>query len=481
MTKQKTFKSLLKLEIKDAAFYSATAIVTQLGNLLVIPLFWKVLTPTDYGIIAVVEIIGVFLAVVLGLSLEQSVARFFYEWPENERAQRLGAIWVVNWGSSIVLGLLVTPILFFVSPYLFPEVKFFPFLFMGLISTVFTSLSVMVQTTIRIKRLPVQFAVYRISTFLIQIGLCIYFVLSAKAGLYGYFTAIIISSILNAAISALVMSRHARPCFQDADLKKSLMYSLPVIPATLLGSANIILDRLLLNQFCTLETLGIYSIAFKFASVVTVVHATLKMSYQPFFMKNIYHENGEDIIYRMTGVYIFPLFLAGLVVSIFSEKLILIFNQPSYFRVINFVPYMVAIALISSLNIYYANGISLSKKTHLMIIPAAVQVILMLVAGYMLIPSFQVYGVIAAKILSFACFLVILVMISNRVYRFRYNWACLVKFISLMLLGIVLDQSLKTNSLTLNIMISFVITLVFLITTYYILKDQVKTTEAMNT
>lgn len=456
-----SFHNLLKLEIKDSFFYTVATIITQLGNFLIIPLFWKVFTPTDYGVIAITEIIGVFLSVVLGLSLDQSITRFYYEWPEEEKSRRIGAIWILSWGSSLILGTLAIILFFFLNSILFPEVNFYPIIFLGLVNTILVSMTTVVLTTIRIKKMPKLFCGYRLSTFFLQIGLCVYYVLVLKKGLPGYFTALVISSFITSIGSFLLMSRFGTLCLRNAFIKESLCFSVPMIPSALISAGTSILDRFILKQFCSLEILGIYSLAMKFASLITVVQNSLKLSYGPFFMKNIHKENGQDVIYRMAGFYIYPLFFSGLFLSLFVDKIIILISQPLYFSIIEYVPYLVVITIVGALNVFYANGIILSNKTHLLIIPALVQFVTIF-TGVILIPSFQIYGIIIAKAISIISFVGVSIFISNRVYKIKYNWRNLIIFSSLMILGIFLNVIFASKNmihdtlLCIGIMVTFV-------------------------
>ena len=68
------------------------------------PLMWQKLTPEDYGVIAVVEMIGVFAIIFLGLNLDQSITRFYYEWDEEVKEKKIGALWVLSWLEILIVG-----------------------------------------------------------------------------------------------------------------------------------------------------------------------------------------------------------------------------------------------------------------------------------------------------------------------------------------------------------------------------------------
>jgi len=478
MTTKNSFKATLKLEIQDSTYYTLTTVLTQFGNFLVIPLFWKVLTPTDYGILAITEIISTFLSVILGLSLDQSITRFYYEWPEEERRRRIGAIWVMNWGSVILLGGGSMGVFYLISPLMFPQVGFFPVIFLGLLNAIFLSLTPLAQATIRIKKMPKLYATYRVTTFFLQIAISIYFVLVHNWGLVGYLSALVISSLVAAIFSGVIMTLFGVPCLINAGIKDALRFSVPMIPSACLSSFTSILDRLILQHFCSLQVLGIYAIALKFTSIIGVVQNSLKLSYGPFFMKNVLTENGRQAIYRMTGFYIFPLFLAGLSLSVFIDKAIYLIGQPSYYPVIEFVPYLVIVTLIGCLNVFYANGIILSNRTHLLIFPALLQLCFLFI-GMVLIPRLEIFGAIIAKFLSITSFVVASVFISNRVYKLQYNWSRLIVFASMMLFGIFINMFISTDILTLNILISTVIVGIFSLVSYRIFKADISDTESI--
>ncbi|TWW12146.1 hypothetical protein E3A20_03600 [Planctomyces bekefii] len=57
---------ILKLEMKNISLYALSVMITQAGSFILIPIFWKTLTPHDYGIIAVTEVVGGFLSIFFG-------------------------------------------------------------------------------------------------------------------------------------------------------------------------------------------------------------------------------------------------------------------------------------------------------------------------------------------------------------------------------------------------------------------------------
>lgn len=419
-----SFKSVLKKEVKHASVYTTATFLTQFGSFLLVPLFWQRLTPTDYGVIGVTEIINAFLGAFWGLSLEASISRFYYEWPEKERRRRLGVIWVVSWGSSVILGMFSLLVLWFTSSLLFPDVAFFPFVFLGVTHAIMAKLRAITFTTIRIKQMSWLYSIYNLAIFVVLMASSIYFVMILDWGLYGYFVARNISEAILVLMCTILMSRFAVPCLRHAGIRKALRFSLPLIPGAIADGFASVLDRFILQQFASLDVLGIYSVSLKFTNLIGALHNALKMSFAPFIFKSVSEEGrgAAKNIGRIRMFYLVPILVTGMAMSVYIGDFVRLVNQPSYSSVAQYVPLLVGPVIISTFNAYFASGLLLAKRTDLLWIPSAIQVVFVLVGGVLLIPTFQLDGVIISRYMSVLSFTVIGFILSQKYYPIPINW-----------------------------------------------------------
>ena len=283
---QKKLKKIFKSEGKHSAIYTFSAFLTKLGSFLVVPLFWQKLSPGDYGIIAITEIIASLLSVFMGLSLESSINRFYYEWSENERKHNIGTVWVANWLSTIAIGFLSLIILSYISQNLFPDVPFKPYILMGIMVAILQKLNALTFCVLRIKRLPWLYSSFSLLNFILIMSLSIYYILMIEKGLYGYFIANIISGVMMFFLTIILMTKVAKPCFRIPLLKRMLSFSLPMVPAGILGSIATASDKYLLQYFVSVELLGIYAVSLKFVKLIKHLHIVLKLSFVPFMVKD---------------------------------------------------------------------------------------------------------------------------------------------------------------------------------------------------
>ncbi len=417
-----TLGSLVKSEAKTAAIYVGTSALNQLASFILIPFYWQVLSPADYGIIAITEVIGRFVACFFGLELGMGITRFYYEWPEAERKRRLGAIWMGHWASTIGLGILSFGGIWLVSPILFPSVPFYPFLFLGLIVTILNSLQEVINHTLRIKKLPLVFAAYNLGGFLVRVFCSVWFVVILDRKLQGYFEGLIIGNAVVVVICGCLMLCYARPCLGGPALKESIRFSVPIIWSNVLNKISSIADRMMLQYFASLEVLGIYAVSVKFAQVLVQFHGAIKMSFVPFLFKTL--SNGEkgndsqnrDLVARMAVIYFLPLVAAGLMISVFIRDFVLIINRPAYFPVIHVVPLVVGAQLIASAYLYFAPGLLLSKKTRLLWIASLLRVLVFVIAGPFLVLFFNLQGMIACLYLATCIYMAVSYYLSQKHY-----------------------------------------------------------------
>jgi len=458
-----TFKYLLKQEVKSASIYTLCTFLTQFGSFLVVPLFWKRLSIADYGIIAVTEMIGAFLSMFLGLSLDLAITRFYYEWPVEERKQRVGTLWMLSWASSVALGVSAGFLLSIFSNLLFPSVSFYPFILFGLIIAILNSYSVTLYATIRIANQPLLYLIYSLATFSISLFLNVYFVAVLNKGLQGYYVSNIIGGVIVALIGAIVMMRFAVPCIRLDGLRSNIKFCLPNIPASLISGVTQMVDRLLLQQFATLSVLGIYAVSLKFTNLVLSLHNALKLSYVPYMVKAVEKNRNEGIVNlaRMRLYYMLPIFVFCMAIAIFIKDFVYYVNRSEYFPVIQWVPWLIGPVLLSTFTIYLAPGLFLAKRSDKLWIPTAVQLLMVTMGGLLLIPQFQLTGVVINRYISTLTLFAAHIILSQKYYPIPIPWPKLSILMMLIAGGIGVSFFIELNNIIFNIATKGILLFVF--------------------
>jgi O-antigen/teichoic acid export membrane protein len=461
---------ILRAEARDALVFTGSTLINRVGGFLLLPLFLSRLSPQDYGILAVIAVVGAFQMLLGSLSLDLAVTRLYYEWPEAERRRNLGSIWVWNWIATLGSGALFLVVMPFLAPFLFPDVPYEPWLPLGILSNALAGLLVLPVTTIRIRRLPWLFAGYSVGSFVVTGALGLWFVLVLDLGLSGYLSSLIVANTALACASIVLMLRFSRPSITSGGLRGALQFSLPALPSALISTVGVTLDRILLAQFATLHTLGIYAVAMKFVELIGALHLSLKMTFVPFTMQHVAAdvERGRQLVGSVIPFYLIPYLAATLGLVLFIGPVVRIIGQPEYFPVVEWVPWLAGAYLIACLYVYFGNGMLLANRTDLLTIPAAAQLAAMTVTGFLLIPQFQLAGVVATRYAGAIVLLGSSLYLSRRVFRIEHRWAVLLALAGALIAFAASGSFVTASDVALEIIARAVVWAIFLIVAFSI-------------
>ena len=98
---------------KGSIIYGLGGVLQRFMGLLLLPFFTHVLTPKDYGIVALISLIGVAMSGLLSLGTGNSMGLLYYR--EKDHYKRATIIWT-NLLLLVVNGLIWYVIIFFLAP-----------------------------------------------------------------------------------------------------------------------------------------------------------------------------------------------------------------------------------------------------------------------------------------------------------------------------------------------------------------------------
>jgi O-antigen/teichoic acid export membrane protein len=136
-------------------------------------------------------------------------------------------------------------------------------------------------------------------------------------------------------------------------------------------------------------------------------------------------------------------------------------GQPEYFGVERIVPWLVGVQIVGTLYFYYCNGLFLGRRTGLLTVPALTQVVVLSVASLLLVPTFDLAGLIASRYLGAIAWFALSLYLSQRVFPIDHRWAALVRLAGAATLLAVLGTGLETGSLAADLLIRSVILAAF--------------------
>ena len=148
---------------------------------------------------------------------------------------------------------------------------------------------------------------------------------------------------------------------------------------------------------------GLFSIAFKFASVLVFINFAFGQAWSPFAIK-IYADRKDykEIFSRILSYLFFGLSLIGVCLALFAKELLRLLTPESYWPAATIIGFLAMGIVLHGTTQVTALGISLEKKTHLISVAAWITAVINFVLNLLLIPIWGALGSGVAIFFSYA-------------------------------------------------------------------------------
>jgi O-antigen/teichoic acid export membrane protein len=423
----------LKQLAGQSFIYTVGGALTSSLSFLLVPLYTRVLTPEDYGILGVVRPINTFLALLLSLGLQAALMRFYYDYqhePEKLRAY-IGTIGGFLLGGGVVFSVFLTAI----GPWLFgfvvPETPFNPFILLA-IWTAFAALAQIIPTTLfRARQQPGRFVMFTVANFALTTALIILFVVPLGQGALGSLKGQFLATLLMMIPAVLVAVRSSSVKLSKQYLVQSLAFSLPLVPHLLGNWVLNLSDRIVLDNLVTKEQVGLYTLAYQFGIVLNVVAVALNSAWVPFFYEHAKEREHDQMIGLFTTYQVLLMTALALPLALLSREIIEIMAVPAYWPAYHLVPLIVLGYFARFLYLFPANGLFYIKRTRLIPIFTLCAGALNITSNLWLVPHFGILAAALNTLIGFAALMVMVYIAGQHLFPIHYEYGRLAHIVIL--------------------------------------------------
>jgi O-antigen/teichoic acid export membrane protein len=210
------------------------------------------------------------------------------------------------------------------------------------------------------------------------------------------------------------------------------------VPSSIGIFLNGFADRIVLQHNRSLVDVGIYGVAFRIATVVTLLLAGVQGAATPLILSRHEEPTTPGEIARIFRLFSALALTAFLVVSLFADTEVRVLASGAYARADVLVPYLFMSALLFGVYIF-APGLTIAKRTGTFALVSISAGLLNLGLALALIPPLGIRGAGLATVASSAWFFVLTMLFSQRHYAVGHDWirlgAALVVALGLVVLG----------------------------------------------
>jgi O-antigen/teichoic acid export membrane protein len=356
-------------QIRDSLIYLLPLVVSNLLPFLTLPIFTRILTREDYGVLALAQVYAVFVGGIANFGMNVAYERNYFQHHENPKdcgSLLFSSILFVLF-STTVLGILTYLCRSQLSSWVIGAPGHGDILFWAFLNQCTLNLVIFYQLSLRNAGESVPYLRYTVAISLLNLLLSLYFVVVARIGVIGLVYAPLIA---NGMIFSLLSRRYVRawsfslswPLFLD-----SLKISYPLTPRIFLGAASQQFDKYMIGLISTLGGVGVYRIGQQVASLVFSYMTQLEHVFIPGTYRRMFdlREEGKEAVGRYLTSFFYVSISVAFMICLFSEEIISILTPPAFHD---------AIDIVTVLSMYYGflffgkiTGTQLIylKKTHI--------------------------------------------------------------------------------------------------------------------
>lgn len=423
--------------IRAFLVYGIGGILQKFMGLLLLPLFTRVLSPEDYGVLALVSFVAVALSGFFSLGAGNSMGLLYFK--ESDLQGRVVVVWstallmLVN-GAFLAgaLCLAAEPI----SLLVFETPEHANLLRLSFLGLVLASVMEPFLAYLRMEEKAGQYVTLTLMGAGLAIALNAWFVLGLRWGITGAALAGVVSSATSVAMVGWVVARRL-PFHVDAALFAPLVrVGFPSVFGLFAFLLIDYADRQMLQRMAGLDALGVYSVGYNFGMAIMIFVGAFSTAWPSFFMSFINRRDEATVLFGKVLRYYLAAF--GLLTLAFfaAAKPAVVFLAGERFQEAYVIIGMVAAAymlkgcyLILLPGLYFEN--KLIMQSGIEWLAAVVNVAL----NFLWIPAFGIVGAAAATLVGYLVLPVATWAVGQRYMSVKYQWQLIASIIAVLSVG----------------------------------------------
>jgi O-antigen/teichoic acid export membrane protein len=417
--------SIVKRLIKGSAIYGTGRFLQNIIGFLLIPVYTRYLTTTDYGIVAVAGSIGSIIEILLGMGLTVAVVRQYYDYVDSQEgvSEYIGTVFLF----SLLVSFLTICALTIFGGSLFDalrsKVLFRPYILLTLWTALFGTTGNIILSLYRAREQAGCYIILKTGQFIVSLGMIIYLVVILRQGALGQIRGSFLAGLLFFFVCLLLTLREGGLRFSMPKLKNALKLGLPILPHLLSGWVLAVLDRLLLERMTSLSEVGLYNLGYRIGMVMSLIVSAINYAWTPIFYdiaKNA--RDARSILSRMFTVYMVVISTLVVGIILFSREVILIMAAEPFHRAYIVAPVVALGYFFQGLYFMSVTPIFYEKKTYVMPLLTGIAAAANIGFNMLWIPKFGIMGAAYATLVSFGLLFLLTHYVAQRYYRLPYDY-----------------------------------------------------------
>lgn len=406
----------------DSAIYTIPSILSYGISFFLIPLYTRVLTPSNYGALDMITVFSSLIALTVVLEISQGVSRFYRDekTEENKKVLASTSLWftILMFSVFLVIALAFAPELSLIVIGLPGLDDVFR---LGVVFIWINGLFYLLRNQLRFELRSEAYSIVNIVQSLTTAGASVLLAYVFHFGIYGFLAGMIIGTAAGTSIGLYYLKTTFQLRFDLTKLKKMLAFSIPLVPSSIAVFVNMYIDRLMINHYLSLKEVGLYGMGYRLAGISTLILVGFQTALTPLIYKHYQEPETPHQLATIFRTFLSIVIVVFLILSLFADVALCILTTPAYYAADKVVVFLVPAILLSQMYIF-APGIGISKKTYLYVWINVGGAILNFFFNWLLIPQIGYVGAGIATLIGSAYVFGANMYYSQKLYYVPHDW-----------------------------------------------------------
>lgn len=414
---------MIRAFFRDSLVYTIPAVISRGLSIFLVPLYTRVLSPTDYGVLDMLTVFAGLINLTIALEISQAVARFYAD--EKTPDGRVLYASTALWFTAGAYGLFFAVSQVFAGPIATAVIRSTGHTAVFRLSVLHITLNglfYLLQNQFRWELKSKRYATVSTLTALTTAAVSVIAAYVFRLGLVGILLGLISGVLVGASYGFWHLRTTFALRFDRNRLGEMLRFSAPLVPSGIAVFVSHYIDRLMINHFLSLNELGLYGLGFRLSSVVGLVMTGFQSALMPLVYQNHHHPGTPAQIAAIFRYFVAIALGVYLGLALFAQEVFWLLTTPSFYPAAGIVVFLVPAILLSNMYIF-APGIAIAKRTELMIWINAGGAVAHALFNWLLIPPLGYRGAALATLIGYLCIFAAYMVLSQRLYRVPHRWS----------------------------------------------------------
>jgi O-antigen/teichoic acid export membrane protein/SAM-dependent methyltransferase len=409
---------------RDTLIYGVSILLGKVVSFVMLPFYTRYLTPADYGVMQLVDMTLDIVAIIAGSQIASGVFRFYHkaqsDVDKNLVLSTAMAFLVMSFGAFAISTYLAASTL---SRLVFGSPEYATLIRLAAASLGLQSFVTVPLALLRLQERSVGYAGFTSGRLILQLTLNILLLAVFGLGVKGIFISTLIANATMAVALGAPFVAHIGLQISRRMARDLLRYGVPLVGMNLATFVVTFGDRYFLRVSDDVAAVGLYSLAYQFGFILSVVgYAPFALMWEPKRFE-IAKLPERDVLYSRAFLYMNLLLLTVAVgIGLSAGDFIRIMAPAPFHPAADLVPIILIAYVLQSWAQFLELGVLVRGRTEFVTLANWLAAATALLAYALLIPRWLGLGAAVATVLAFAVRNVATYVASQRLLPIQYRW-----------------------------------------------------------